>query len=152
MQKKRRAHQAHEEDNMTSTCCFVISRSAVRVREVALTRGTCAEPTALHKDPQDPPTLPQGTNTTTHRTSCGNAAGLDPSTTRHTLRHAFWQRPLHLTVSLPIRIPVSRFRSHDFSTRNLVADAIDDVACWTHCSFPLAKKVFVMYLDAPFIA
>ena len=89
MQKKRRAHQAHEEDNMTSTCCFVISRSAVRVREVALTRGTCAEPTALHKDPQDPPTLPQGTNTTTHRTSCGNAAGLDPSTTRHTLRHAF---------------------------------------------------------------
>lgn len=69
MQKKRRAHQAHEEDNMTSTCCFVISRSAVRAREVALTRGTCAEPTALHKDPQDPPTLPQGTNTTTHRTS-----------------------------------------------------------------------------------
>lgn len=89
MQKKRRAHQAHEEDNMTSTCCFVISRSAVRAREVALTRGTCAEPTALHKDPQDPPTLPQGTNTTTHRTSCGNAGMYTLARRRFVLRLAY---------------------------------------------------------------
>lgn len=47
MHTRKRADQAREEQPM-QTCCFVISRSAVRVREVALNRGTCAAPTALY--------------------------------------------------------------------------------------------------------